>query len=335
MRTHLDGAIRIGIIGSGRIAERFISEAQQVQGIEVVGVYNPRFPAAREFADRHHLEIAAESEEMLYKGVDAVYIASPHETHFYYIMNALVKGKHVWCEKPMVLDKQEAEKAFACAKHQGLVLMEAIKTAYCPGFLKVLEVLDSGRIGLIRDVEGTFTKLSPPGEHWRELSPSPWAGSFTELGSYPLMAVLSILGDQYESLRFEHIPGQHGLDLYTKAYFRYTDSLATVKVGLGVKSEGTLVVSGSKGYLKVVAPWWKTDAFSLYYEDATSRDDFEEEFAGEGLRYGLSWFAAAIQGSQEAVRLLPSKVSIGIAAIMAAFLKERNGGRRGVGRTNG
>ena len=65
-------------------------------------------------------------------------ISPPHETHYDYIKMSLEHGKHVLCEKPMVLEKLQAEELFSYAKHQGVILFEGIKTAYCPGFTKML-----------------------------------------------------------------------------------------------------------------------------------------------------------------------------------------------------
>ena len=93
---------KIGVIGTGRIAERFMPEAKLVSGISTQGVYNPHFESARRFAQKW--EIASYTDiESFYEDVDAVYVASPHQTHYDYIMEAFAHGKHVLCEKPMVL----------------------------------------------------------------------------------------------------------------------------------------------------------------------------------------------------------------------------------------
>ena len=75
--------------------------------------------------------------EAFYEASDVIYIASPHETHFGYIQSALAHGKHVLCEKPMVLEKHQADELFGYAKQHNLILLEGIKTAYCPGFHKL------------------------------------------------------------------------------------------------------------------------------------------------------------------------------------------------------
>ena len=85
---------RIGMIGTGRIAARFIPEARLVSGISTQGVYNPNAESAQRFAKQWEIN-AYTTLETFYEAVDAVYIASPHETHYQYIYDALKHGKHV------------------------------------------------------------------------------------------------------------------------------------------------------------------------------------------------------------------------------------------------
>ena len=85
-----------------------------------------------------------------------------------------------------------------------------------------------------------------------------YGGSFTELGSYCLLPILKLFGHGYEEIRFETIKAENGIDLYTKAYMRYPSGLATATCGLGVKSEGKLLISGTEGYIVAEPPWWKT-----------------------------------------------------------------------------
>src|SRR5690606_13199356 len=97
------GILRIGVVGTGRIAHRFVDEARFVSGIEPVNVYS-RNPVSRsEFAARHELDNSADSYEELLADVDAVYVATPHPTHVDLVRQALEAGKHVLCEKPMTL----------------------------------------------------------------------------------------------------------------------------------------------------------------------------------------------------------------------------------------
>ena len=91
--------------------------------------------------------------------VEAVFVLTPNHAHYEISMAALKAGKHVMCEKPLVLHKEEAEEVYELAAKKGLILFECIKTAYAPGFQQLLGIAGSGIIGSIRNVEACFTKL--------------------------------------------------------------------------------------------------------------------------------------------------------------------------------
>ena len=312
---------RIGIIGTGRIADRFVPEVRLVSGVSTQGVYKPHVESAVRFANRWGIEAYTNIDDF-FDAVDVVYIASPHETHYGYIKVSLEHGKHVLCEKPMVLEKAQAEEVFQYAKEQGLILLEEIKTAYCPGFHKLLGIACSGNIGNIRNVEACFTKLEKPDT--RELTDRIYGGSFTELGSYVLLPIIKLFGIDYKDLRFDVIRGENGLDLFTKASFVYPTGMATATCGLGVKSEGRLLISGTKGYIIAEAPWWKTTYFEVHYEDADKIDRYSETFLGDGLRYEISNFLFMINKSNKDDFKLTRSESITLAHIIEQFMKKEN-----------
>ncbi len=325
LREQRQHIMRIGIIGSGRIANRFVPEAKLVSGISVQGVYNPHFHSAEQFAGKWEIN-AYKDMEHFYDVIDAVYIASPHNTHYGYIKKALEHGKHVLCEKPMVLQKKQANEVFAYAKERGLVLFEGIKTAYCPGFRKLLGIIGSGVIGSIRNVEACFTKLEC--QDSRELRDSLYGGSFTELGSYVMLPILKLLGTDYERISFDSINGENGLDLFTRVTLKYRTRLATATCGLGVKSEGRLLISGTTGYIVVEAPWWKTSYFEVHYEDPGKVDKYSEVFLGEGLRYEIGDFLFRINHDEKNDFKLTRGESVALAEIMEQFLIETQRDRK-------
>ena len=319
LRTQTKQIQRIGIVGTGRIAERFIPEAKLVSGISTQGVYNPRTESAVKFAEKWEIDSYQDIEDF-YEAVDAVYIATPHETHYDYIKSALEHGKHVLCEKPMVLQKAQAEELFPYAKERNLILFEGIKTAYCPGFTQLLGIACSGMIGNIRNVEACFTKLESPGR--RELTDLKYGGSFTELGSYCMLPIMKIFGEEYTQVRFDTINGDNGLDLFTKVSFKYPNGIATATCGLGVKSEGRLLIAGTKGYIVAEAPWWKTTYFEVHHENPNDIEKYSDRFLGDGLRYELSDFLSMINGSSKSEFKLTRSESVAFADVMERFLKE-------------
>ena len=318
-------SVRLGIIGTGRIAKRFVPEVEYANGINMEVVYNPHINSAKKFALESKISIYTDSREELYVHCDAVYIASPHNTHYEYIKDALEHGKHVLCEKPMVLKEKEARELFQLSYKNNLILMEALKTAYAPGFIQLISDVKSGKTGKICDVEACFTKLVPYSQA-REFDIDENGGSFTELGSYPLLAVTKILGRNYRDIRFVSFTDSKGVDLYTKVYMRFEDAVAGIKVGLGVKSEGNLVVSGTNGYILAESPWWMTKCYEICYEDREQNEKNSTEYEGQGLRYEIDAFVLGIHGIKTYQRILSDEESVFLAEIMEKYIESRKQG---------
>lgn len=320
-------SVRLGIIGTGRIARRFAADAWQNLDIEIRAVYNPNIKSAADFCSSNNLRQGTDNWNIFTEQIDAAYIASPSFSHGDYIRRLLECGKHVLCEKPMLLKKQEADELFTIAQKKRLVLMEAVKTAYCPGFKALLEVVGDGRIGEVRDVEACFTKLVKPG--LRELTDRACGGSMTELGTYGCFAVLKILGCDYERIQFAVQRNEQGMDIFTKVFFEYKDGHRTglAKAGLGVKSEGELIISGTQGYVLVQAPWWMTKHFEVRYEDINRNDVYDYPFVGNGLQYELQDFLKRIQKDAQETACNMRQESIALAGIMERFLTTEIGYR--------
>ena len=264
-------------------------ESKFVSGATAEGVFSIFADEAKAFCEKHELSFHAADYDAFLEQVNAVYIATPHNTHFDYAKRALQAGKHVLCEKPMTYTKEQARELFDLARSKNLILMEAFKTAYCPGFQRLVSCAKSGKIGRIIGVDAAFTKLV--NSNCREMQNDGVGGSMMELATYPLLAIFKLLGFDYSDVRFTSFRGEAGgVDLFTRADFTYPGGTATAKVGLGVKTEGSLVISGTRGYIYVPAPWWKTDYFELRYENQSDNEKNFYRFSGDGLRYEIVEF---------------------------------------------
>lgn len=326
LRTNKFPIIRIGIVGTGRIAPRFLSESKYVSGLTIECAYNPVEESAKHFEIFHEIPTYTKNYENFLDEVDAVYIASPHETHYEYTKLALEKGKHVLCEKPLTFTKRESVELYELASRNKLVLMEAVKAAYCPGFQQLLNVAKSGKIGEIRDVEACFTRIADTNS--REYTDAVYGGGFLEYGSNALLPIIKLMGTEYEDIHIDSLLDEKGIDMYTKVQLRYKNGLATAKCGVGVKSEGQLVVAGTKGYILAPSPWWLTKQFDVRYEDSSIVEHYEPSFQGDGLRYEISDFVSKINGLDKKDYKLTAAESIAISEIVEVFMKKREGKER-------
>ncbi len=321
MRAGLQTPIRIGVIGTGRIAKRFVSISNKMDTICITCVYNPHQKSAEIFAFEQGIAVFTDQWNVFVGMIDAAYIASPHETHALYSKALLEEGKHVLCEKPLCLKEREARDLYSLAATQKCILREAIKTAYCPGFSAMMELVQSGRIGKLCDVEACFTKLTP--KYLREMTDRLYGGSVTELGSYVLLPIWRLLGTQFNDIICQSLYAENGVDIYTKLNFIFDEGMATAKVGLGAKSEGQLVIAGTKGYVLCESPWWMTRKFQVRYEDPDIKEEYEYLYEGSGLQYEIESFIKTIYEDDPNVYVgvLPQE-SIATAKVMEYFLNQ-------------
>ena len=198
LRDELTQDVKVGIIGCGRVAKRFPSEADVVSGVDVVAAYDIKPDIADAFALQSKKIKAYSNLNDFYDAVDAVYIATPHLTHYDCIRKSLEVGKHILCETPLVLVGSQAKELYAVAKQKGIILMEANKTAHCPAFNHLMVMVKSGVIGDVVDVEASLSKLWDDDMSLREFDPKQAGGSMYELGSYPLLPILKICGVHYD-----------------------------------------------------------------------------------------------------------------------------------------
>lgn len=321
LRAETTTDVRIGIIGCGRVARRFPAEADVVNGLKIVATYDINQIEAENLATNVKGAKACISTEELYDAVDAVYIATPHLSHYQYIKNAIHARKHVLCETPMVLKGEEAKELFALAEENGVILMEANKTAHCPAFNHLIVMIKSGVIGEVVDIEASLSQLLD--KNGREFDAKQAGGALYEQGSYPLLPIIKLMGCEYKNLTL-YSRMENGVDIHTKGVIHYAHAICSFKVGLGVKTEGNLVISGTKGYAYVPAPWWKTDYFELRYEDQNKNQKYFYKWDGAGLRYEIQEFIACILNKRFSTSRLRRKESVCMAEIMQQFGERRN-----------
>lgn len=276
--------IRLGIVGNSPIAKKFLYESSFVNGIEITAIMSSKLDNNME----KNIIFVNNYNELL-KCVDAIYLVSNPQQHYDQIKSALIQGKHVLCESPVALSKEQYRELFKLANEKKCILMDALKTAYATAYNRLILLAKEGKIGDIYSVDATCTSL-------RNKESETW-DSICYWGPTALLPVFNILGTEYLSKKIiSHL--DNNCDLFTKIDFIYSHAVASIKVGKGVKSEGDLIISGTKGYIYVPAPWWKTDYFEIRFENATNNRRYFYHLDGEGIRYELVAFIKAIESSK-------------------------------------
>lgn len=307
--------IRIGLVGESIIVlKKFITECKCVNGIKVVGLCTKNDDIIENVLN---IEYITDNYDELLHRVDAVYIISHPSVHYEQVKKAIDNGKHVLCESPISLNHVECGELYAMAKEKNIVLLEGIKTAYSTAYNRMILLAKGGNIGDIVSVDSVCTSLRDFELNRDQLEYS-W-NSISAWGPTALLPVFQLLGVNYcEKQIISRIRNEeYKYDEFTKVSFIYSNAVASVKVGKGVKSEGELIVSGTKGYIYVPAPWWKTDYFEIRYENMENNKRYFYQLEGEGIRYMLVSFVKCIENKN--YNSISSDISKEIALIMQCY----------------
>ncbi|RGE57771.1 Gfo/Idh/MocA family oxidoreductase [Eisenbergiella massiliensis] len=309
-------SLRLGIIGESQYLCKVVRECSFVNGIKVQGLFSDSIDKIPN--ELKMLPIVTDDFDKFLQEVDAVYVRSFPTKHFEHTRQALLKGKHVLCESPLTMSKQQCKELFELAQQKKCILMEAIKTAYNTAFSRLVLLAKGGRIGDIVSIDATCTSLRNLNKD--ELSSYTIWNSICDWGPTAMLPIFEILGVEYRKKHiYTHlVDSEKKFDDFTKIDFLYDKSVASIKVGIGVKSEGELIISGTKGYIYVPAPWWKTDYFEIRYENFSNNRRYFYQLEGEGIRYELVAFVRAIDNGK-IIRYINKNVSKTIASVIDDF----------------
>ena len=316
IRNESLGIHKIGLVGAGREAQDLVKEARYVSGISIEAVWDQNLERARSLASDMELGWAYETYAELLENVDAVYVSTPAKNRGEVIRKALEHGIHVLSEPPLTLTKAKTVELAALAKEHSLALVEGIRTAYTPGFQRMIAYARSGSIGKIRSVEATLTQSGSA-----KLADLADAGPVVaELAVYPLLTVLKLLGSDYRNLRCRILEtGEQ--DLLARIDLEYPKALASLKVGIGVRAENDLAVAGTRGTLYIPAPWWQSRYYETHFDDANENEAFYERLEGDEYRYELAELSTRIRGSARKSYKLRRDDTIQIAEIVEDIIK--------------
>lgn len=318
--------LRVGLSGNASYLNRVFRECALVNGVNVSAVCATDSSCFDE--DMLQVGLITPDFDRFLAVVDAVYIHSHPDLHYEQVKKALCAGKHVMCESPIAKNPNQCDELFALADEKGLVLMDSLRTAYSTAYARMLLLIKGGRIGDVVSVDATCTNLKTNKEAL-SLPESKWS-SMTAWGPTALLPIFQILGVGKTRLQIASrcSEGNALFDEFSRVSVEYSDAVASAKVGAGAKSEGDLVISGTKGYIYVPAPWWKTEYFEIRYENPAENRRYFFQLDGEGIRFEWVQFLRMIaevgQGSsgEEAARReggIERKVSREICSVVSAF----------------
>lgn len=284
--------LHIGMVGETYILNKFLNECKYVNGVNVSGICTQ--DGSILYDEMKRLPVFTDNLQILLDVSDAIYLASHPSKHYEQAKAALLCGKHVLCESPICISVRDYDELTTIANDKKLILADSLKTAYATAYNRMLLLVKSGIIGEVKSVDSICTSLSDLERHSGIPSPYTW-NSICAWGPTAMLPIFQLLGTDYISKQITSHQIAENFDTFTKIAFVYPNAVASLKVGKGVKSEGELIISGTKGYVYVPAPWWKTDYFEVRYENPQNNKRYFYHLDGEGIRYEIVSFLKGIE----------------------------------------
>lgn len=255
--------------------------------------------------------------QLVKKDENARYVVSKPEKHYVIIKELLNKGISVICESPITINANECAELFNLAKNNNCFLFDGLKTAYSTAFERMLLLVKSGKIGEVVSVDANCTSMADF-ESSNNIE-GKW-NSICAWGPTAMLPIFQLLGTKYREKRIitKYVDKEIFFDAFTKIEFVFDKAVASIKVGQMAKSEGELIITGTKGYVYVPAPWWKTEYFEVRYENPRDNKRYFYQLDGEGIRYEIAAFAKSVSTMNNYTNV-PIETSIAICKVIEDF----------------
>jgi len=329
--------LRFGILGCANIARAFVHDVASSPLVQVVAVASRDARKAAAFAadfklPRHHGSYQALLDD---PELDAIYLPLPNSLHAEWAIRAAEAGKHVLCEKPMALDRAEAQAMFDAAQRHGVMLLEAFPYWFQPQTGDLLRLLADGAIGQVRSVQASFGFMLPNPAGNIRMDPQLGGGALLDAGSYPLSLIRLVMGCAPQHVWGHARWAGSGVDIATAATLRYADGrmaqLSCAMDGGGhrqaliVGTDGVLeteylnhtaarVGDNAQGYLPSQMRLRRGPGMRTPFEAVSSP-------VGSGFRFAAEAFAAKVVAGDHTALARAAEASLDNAGTLAAIAR--------------
>lgn len=306
-----------GIIGPGKIANKFAAALQLTDRGELAAIASRNPERAKAFADKYDCPTFYTDYLDLIKdpAIDAIYIATPHAFHLEQVSLCLENKKAVLCEKPLTLSANQTKTLLKLAEKQQTFLMEAMWARFTPLTQKILDIIASGTVGEIRYIKADFGFPAPYNPDGRLFDPNLGGGSLLDVGIYPLFLTTLLLG-QPEKITARGNISEQGIDLDCHAILEYKNAKsAVISSSISYQMPITAEIAGTKGQIRIPCPWYKNDWFEL----STKQNIWEKielPVMENGFEYEINEVAFCLDNGKVQSAAWPVTTSHQVASMM-------------------
>lgn len=314
--------IKWGIIGLGKIAQKFVNDLLLLDNVELEAVASRNIVKAEVFATTFNSKkFYGTYEDLLQdKFVDIIYIATPNNSHAQLAILALEHKKAVLCEKPFAINQQQVFKMIEASKKNDTFLMEALWTRFLPAIKKIKSTIENGEIGEIKYLNADFSFKANPSIQ-RIYDKELGGGSILDIGIYPIFLAYLILGIPDKIIAKAHF-FESGADSQVSIIFDYKNAQAVLFSSFNSISKREAKISGTNGEIIIDSPWNEASTFSMF------KDNQEEKISlpivGKGFTHQIVECNSCLLENRKQSNLWSHQNSIELITLLDDVRKEIN-----------
>lgn len=307
--------IRWGIIGAGKIAQRFVKSLAHESNSELYAVSCRTLAKAQQFADTYHaLKAYGSYEELLQdSNVDAVYITLPHGYHYIWSIKAIKAGKAVLVEKPAGINAFEIEGIMEVLKQHPVLWMEAMKPRFTPLYQKIHKLIEEGTIGDIQEIHTVLNSKQPQEVIKNSYLSNPvYGGALLDCGCYCATWITEYTKGRLR-IDYINVDLEDGYDLHTKVQMHIGNTLATLETAINQPEKKEVLMKGTKGEI-CISDLHRPTSAELKTEDKVEIIDcpYEiDDFYGE-----ISHFVNLLQSGEKNSSIMSIQTSLETAMLL-------------------
>ena len=314
---------RWGILGTGGIAQAFTCDLSYFNNHIVQAVGSRSLEKATDFALEFPGCTPYGSYEELVADpmIDAVYVATPHPHHAANTILALNAGKPVLCEKPFAVNATQVRAMVAASIDNDVALLEAMWTRFLPHISKVREILASGVIGEVVNIEADHGQYLMGLGIPRLIEPELAGGALLDLGIYPISFAHMILGKPTK-ITATGVLTDKGVDGQTSAIFDYeSGAQAVLTTTMITQTPCRATIAGTLGRIEIDRTFYSPTEMRVVTLDGTVTE-YPNNYQGHGLREQAAELERMVHGNEIESQILTHQMSIEVMESLDEIRKQ-------------
>lgn len=268
-----------GIVGSGWIAHDMANALIQ-EGVGIYGVSSGHYSSAIKFSKEFSIEHVYENYQSMFEdeNIDIVYIATPHNSHYEIMKNALFHNKHVFCEKAITLNSKELDECVKIAKERHLVISDGVTLFHMPLFKELKKVISSNSLGPVKMIQVNFGSFKEYDVNNRFFNPNLAGGALLDIGVYAVSFARWFMSSKPNTVLTTMTPFETGVDESSGILLQNKEmEIATISLTMRAKQPKRGLVACENGYIEIYN-FPRADKATITY---TSDGHTEEIVCGE------------------------------------------------------